>query len=72
MFYTSGASWLLFLNFFFKVWEAAYDTRGEQLCTTQVKGTTLDTGRGKGHPRCSEKAQRQEVKSALDETVGYS
>lgn len=37
---------------FFKVWEAPYDKRGEQLCTTQVKGTTLDTDEGKRHPRC--------------------
>lgn len=42
-----GAPWL----FFFKVREAPYDKRGEQLCTTQVKGTTLDTDEGKQTPK---------------------
>lgn len=47
--------------------------RGEQLCTTQVKGTTPDTDEGKQHPRCFAKAQRttREEEVLLNETFGH-
>lgn len=62
-----GASWL-----FLRYERHLMIKRGEQLCTTQVKGTTPDTDEGKQHPRCFAKAQRttQEKKLLPDETFG--